>query len=224
MFKKVVVGLALMASATAANAGAVVQSFTVNKQFTEFSHSITYNLFDTLGGTRVLDSVELIMDTVLDVEGKHENVGGNTADLVFSYTAEFSLNDLSSTTLLQTIVSASQSYSLTAFDGTIDFAGTSGITYLDNNISNSEDVLITDNAGKSDFIGTGSATSAVTFVADAHSDVQGGGNGYNVFSTEAEGMITIIYNYTEASTVSSPATIGFLLTGALALVMLRRRS
>ena len=49
-------GLALMGSA---QAGVINQNVNIPTTKTDFTKTFTFNQFDTLGGTRVLDSVEL---------------------------------------------------------------------------------------------------------------------------------------------------------------------
>jgi hypothetical protein len=102
---------------------------------------------------------------------------------------------------------------LSAFDGTIDFAGTSGFstTYL--NQSDSGNLYY--DSDLSAFIGGSNVT--FNLVGSAYSAMVMPGNGSGQTRTLGQGDVTITYEYTP-----EPATIALLGLGALSLLKRRR--
>ena len=115
-----------------------------------------------------------------------------------------------------------QTFALSAFDGSIDFAGTSGASTGLRSSTGSNGYT---SASASDFALFSSAGGGLIYLglnAIGSSAGSGAGNLLTQFQTAASGRVQVTYEYISA--VPEPETYVMLLTGrALAGVMVRRR-
>ena len=110
---------------------------------------------------------------------------------------------------------------LTKYDGTTDYAGTSGATVATFTPSDS-DVLFY-NSGLASFIGTGGLTFGL--VSDAYTALQTPGNFSTRMSTTGQAEVTVAYDFTPTlpgGSIPEPTTIALLGLGALNLLRNRR--
>jgi hypothetical protein len=224
MLKKLLCGATLVCAAGFANAATITLSDTVAVSTTNFTTSLNFAKFDTMGGTRVLESVTFAIDGSIFGSAEVESRDNAATTVVTTLSAELTLIDALSNTLVVTIPSITNIFNATAFDGVLDFGGTSGNSYLGLTANQYEDETYTDIPTLTLFTATGMDTTAnLTFHADATSSATGAGNLTSAFNTSAGGLVSVIYEY-RVVPVSAPAigaTVGF---GLLLLTGLRRSS
>ena len=221
MLKKILSGVTLMCVASLTHAATITLSDTVALQTTNFTTTLSFAQFDTNGGTRVLESVEFSIDGSILGDAQVESFDETATTLVTTVSAQLSLTDALNNVLVVTIPSVTNTFNATAYDGSIDFDGTSGISYLGLTASAFNSESYSDTATLDLFSGAG--TSTFTFDASAISSVTGGGNIFSSFRTQAEGLVSVIYNYRDVSvSVSTPSHLALFCVGIVALAGLRR--
>jgi hypothetical protein len=106
---------------------------------------------------------------------------------------------------------------LTKYDGTTDYAGTSGTTVATFTPSDSEVLFY--NSGLASFIGTGGLTFGL--VSNAYTVLQTPGNFSTSMSTTGQAGVTVNYDYTP---IPEPATMVLLGLGALSLIRRKHKA
>jgi len=159
-------------------------------------------------------------DGTLGYENTNPNSGGTKVvrtffqigDEVYSTYGSLALS-MGGSTLAQVNWDVRQTYTFTVgtYDGTTDYAGTSGwsTVYLD--LSDADSMFLNSDMGA--FVGTG--TVDLDLVGEAWAAVSFP-SGSTQFRTLGAGAVTVAYEY-----IPEPATLGLLIVGALAI--LRRR-
>ncbi|MGK0373299.1 MAG: hypothetical protein ACJAW1_003572 [Glaciecola sp.] len=217
MLKKLLCGATLLCAATFSNAGTIVLSDEVTLQTTNFQTSLSFAQFDTMGGTRVLDSVSFSIDGSIFGDISVESRDAAAATITTRLSAELTLTDALMNTLVVTIPSIERILNATSFDGDVDFGGTSGATYADLEATQFNQETYSDAATLALFTGMG--FSDFTFDAAATSV----GSITSAFNTSASGLVEVIYTYSDTVTqVSAPSHVAFLGLGVLAFAGLRK--
>lgn len=223
MLKQILCSTALLCIAGYANAGIVTQNFTVEKTTTNFKEQVEYELFDTLGGQRKLESVEITLLAKAEAHAEAENRSRSSADTVTAtVSAIIALIDLAGDIIIEAAPSESSTKVLAVYDGVSDFDGPSGSSFVGLDASETVSKFFTDTASLLAFIDMGTSTSSVEFDASALSKVTGGGNLMSGISTFSSGAITIEYKYSDSVEVSAPAHLALLGMGLLTLAGLRK--
>lgn len=225
MLKRMLCGATLLLAANISNADMITHDFTVNTQDTDISEAITFDLFDDLGGLRVLESVSFTLHALVNGSAEVENRNVNSANISATLSADVDLVSALSGSLISLAPSVTQMSSVAGFDGTVDFAGPSGLTFLNMNADQSAQFMLTDSLSLAAYTGMG--TSILDFIVNATSDVSGGGNLTSKFITNAGADISVIYTFSDKlipSVVSEPAYIALLGMGMLAFVRFKRLS
>jgi hypothetical protein len=169
-------------------------------------NSVTFTLSGNVEGSAGAESLDASPSTVtLDLGAAIE---ADIAGLGSSGVADITINPVNSQTI-----------GLTAFDGTIDFAGTSGVDT--GTVTGSDSNFATYASGLAPFIGGG--TFDVDLSADGEFSGSGAGNLVTRSNTSASASITVLYDYTPA-VIPLPASALLLLGGLGGLAMVRRRS
>lgn len=170
-----------------------------------------------LGGSYLLEEVDWTF--VGDVSGtsRAENKDTDPRTLTLTLTAAEQLYDIGGNPLGPPInPTNSQIFNATAFDGVLDFGGTSGVTYSGLLGTDSTGGTIT--SGLASYIGGG--TFSFNASAKGNSVGTGSGNMAYEFDTSADATAKIRYGY---DYVPEPATGALMLTGLVGALLLRRR-
>lgn len=89
----------------------------------------------------------------------------------------------------------------TIFDGNLDYAGTSGITFSPLTVSDTQMAIVTNSSDLASY--TGSGTIAVNASSEAMSSVTGGGNLMSSIASTASAQVTVIYTYTPSNCLAA---------------------
>ena len=221
MLKKILFTATLLAAASFSNAGTITLTDTVALQTTDFTKSLSFANFDTMGGSLILESVAFSIDGSILGDIEVESRSAAPATITATLSAELKLTDAAMNTLVVTIPSITRILNATAFDGVVDFGGTSGATYAGLTAQKFEQSIYTDAATLAMFTGMGS--SMFTFDATAVSVATGAGAITSVFTTSAGGVVEVIYTYRERpNQVSAPSQVAMLGIGLLIIAGFRK--
>ena len=177
-----------------------------------------------------LNSVQL--DFTSDLTGKagFENRSRVASTVTVKLGAEIDLKqdslDLSS--LFPVTPVSEQSYSLSAYDGKLDFGGTSGNTVAGLTATQTTSTIFTDVSNLALFTGTGNLE--FLYSALANSSVSGSGNITSFVDTLAKASLSITYNYSDSDsvglkTVPEPsAALGIGLFAGIGLLSQRKKA
>lgn len=200
---------ALGLSAAAASAATIEFSDSVAIQTTDWTETISVSQFDVSLGT--LTSVMVTLDGAVEGEANTESLDAAASTVTLELQAEINASTaiLGAVGTVLPVVSTSQS--LTAFDGTVDFGGSSGFASGVIN-ADDQDMNTFTGADMDEFIGSGFLS--ILVAAEGDTDASGSGNLINQFITQAEATVTVKYTYDEAVVVPTvPLPAGALLLG-----------
>lgn len=218
--KKTMLIVGLLATA-AGSAQAATITHNGSKMITTTSWTENFNIpqFDDFGGTRVLDSVKLTLDGDVEGNANVESLNQGASNVMINLQATITMT-LMGDVLGVVIPVANESFMAGTFDGTIDFAGSSGTMFTD--LMGSDMTMSTLVAGMDDlspFIGNGT----VPLVANAVGTSNGSGAGNLIlqFMTDAGLDFSVTYDY---HLVPTPGAAGLLAFAGAAGSIRRRRS
>lgn len=205
--------LGIFAFSTSASAALVSYSDSIPYAATDWTDSVSIPRFDPALGT--LDSITITLTSRVRGSIRLESQDGAPAIVNTALAADIQLLRPDNSILSAGIPVVSNSDFLTAYDGVLDFGGTSGRSYLNLNHSDTNALVIPGaNPDALLFMGLGSITLPVTAIGQSTAD--GAGNLLLIFNTQAAADVTVEYNYT----IPEPATLGLVGIGAW---LLRRR-
>ena len=214
--KKLLAAAALAAlSIGSAQADTVSFSDSFGLATTNWSHNLSLSKFDTSLGT--LNSVTFTYGGMVSSIFRLESL--DAAPATVTATANGTLNFGGPISDILNI-SGSASKVLTAFDGLIDFGGTSGGIVGPVVGDDSKSLLLVSGLGA--FEGIGSYD--ILVAAAGLSSASGAGNLISQINTEAQADITVTYDYTKQTTnVPEPASMALVGLGMMGLAAIRRR-
>jgi uncharacterized membrane protein YeaQ/YmgE (transglycosylase-associated protein family) len=210
----------LLGTVGAANAGTVTYTASKALATTNWSSNLSVPLYDpaSFGGQPLLSVVFGLTGSVLG-DAKFESLDAAPATITMFLQAVITLMRPDTTMITQVLPLVSTSDNVTAFDGNIDFGGTSGKTYL--NISSSLFSSLSSPPPLSDlalFTGIGNILLPIT--ATGISYATGAGNLITQFNTKADAGLTVTYTYSD---VPVPAAVWLFGSGLVGLIGVRRR-
>lgn len=159
-----------------------------------------------------LTGVTLTVSGTVQGDVRLESLDNSAASLTYNLAASVTFAGPGGASAVALPV-ASGTFAATAFDGTIDFGGTSGVSLL--NLTNSNTASSTPGSFAG-YIGSGSVPLSIGAVGA--SNASGAGNVISAFATDASADYRIVYTYEAIPTPGAAALLG--LGG---LVAFRRR-
>jgi len=218
MKRYLLAGIVALSMCRAASAGPVIEmisfSDTVPLQITNWSETVTIPKFDPSLG--FLQTIDFTLEGLVEGSAQYENLDAEPAVITLDLQAEIELQrpDLSTIAVVVPVVNVVDNAS--AFDGSIDFGGTSGGTFA--GLSGNAMTSVTSPPPISDLaLFTGPGDIVLPVNAMGASVATGSGNVISQFMTDAMATVTVKYTYV----VPEPASLALLGMGGL--VMLRRR-
>jgi len=231
---KVIPLLAGMTLAPAGFANAGTLSFIDEFDFktTNFEETLTINKFDTNLGT--LNSIEFELTGAVKGDVKFESLDAAESTVTATLSSLLELNLPDDTVFAELNPFVSVSDELSAYDGTIDFGGTSGRSYTrdeGNGVRGSTTKTIKiDAPTESDlalFAARGGGSLDFSVNAEGRSVGTGSGNLITQFATLASAGVRVSYDYEEHEPRKIPEPTGALgigIAGGLALLRKRKKA
>lgn len=222
--KKITAALLLAGLFGAVSAQASVVEFNAGKALTttNWSDTLSFGKFDTKLGT--LTSIKFELNGTVAGIGRAESLDGAASNVTLTLGSLLTLQRPDGSTLVVANPVFSTGYQFSAFDGGIDFAGSSGAST--GQVSNSGSNAFTSfNANDfAAFSAAGGGGIGLKLTAMGNSSANGAGNLISTFNTAAAGDVKVVYEYTAAAPVPEPETYGMLLLGMGVLGLARRRA
>jgi hypothetical protein len=188
--------LALLALAGSATANTVSSTATIPLENTNWSHIASVPRFNTALGT--LEEVRVSMTGHIEGTARYENVDTSPSTITLDFNASLKVKRPdNNAVLLSSTPSFHRVDSVGAFDGVLDFGGTSGATYSAISTNATSDFVPTMPLVPADlalFVGAGNVVFTIT--ADGHTAAAGSGNLISGFTQRASAVLTVTYTYT----------------------------
>ncbi|MFV0476164.1 MAG: choice-of-anchor E domain-containing protein [Pikeienuella sp.] len=213
---------AILGLAQPAAAATLTFSDNIDTTQTDWTNTLSLQQFDSSLGA--LQSVTITLTGAVEGQAKGESLDSAASTVTLNLSADISAATSGFGMLVETNPLVGQSYNFGSFDGDIDFAGASGADTGQINASDDDYIMLT-GTDMDEFIGLGTVEYVLQSMGT--SSATGSGNLITQFATFASAMLTVSYEYEEATTPVNPVPLPAsapLLLGGLALVgALRRR-
>jgi uncharacterized repeat protein (TIGR01451 family) len=190
-----VLALVTVVNVAPAAASTQIETVTVPPTDTDYTQTVDIPQFDQANG--ILRSVDIeltaAVEGIMQIENLSES-SDSTGTVTLAATITVSSVDDPSVTVTPAFPADDEAFALEIFDGTIDFAGPSGMSFPDLNGSDSVTATFTDPADLAVFIGTGTSPFSVDALATSAAAATGG-NIELVFTTLASAEINVTYQF-----------------------------
>ena len=222
MKKQLAIALTVASMAVASNQE-LTQTFDIthapDPQATDWDDILSLPQFDTLGGTRTLDSVTVKLDGKIEGAIGVENTSPSSgATITSKLGANITASGPGGVNLAVSPASGPFVDVATTFDNVFDFGGTSGFTHPNLAASGSDST----SPALAPYIGNGNVDFSVEAIGA--STASGGGSLLAQFDTKAGAKVTVTYEWHETTTTPDAGSTVALLGGALvAIGSLRRK-
>lgn len=190
---------------------------------TNWSNTLSFAKFDTSLGN--LTSIRFDLSGVVQGSGNAESMDATASTVTLSLGSLLGLTRPDNSTLVVTNPVFSQTFNFSAFDGGIDFGGTSGGTTGSVSATGSNFFVSSSASDFALFSALGGGTINLGLNAVGASSGTGSGNLIQQFTTAASGVAKVTYTYTATTPttdVPEPASLA-LVCGGLGLLAARRR-
>ena len=194
-------------------------SATLGLEMTSWDSLLSLQQFNPALGQ--LQSVTLTLTGDLFGSAFVESRNNTARTLQVQLGATLTLSRPDGSTLLDVVPLITETFNAARFDGTVDYAGSSGTRYTERSASSTASASFGAADDLALFTGTGSL--ALPIDATGNSRIIGPGNFFNEFSTLAGGRASITYTFEPAAAVPEPQAWLLLATGLGAMAVLRRR-
>jgi len=208
---------ASMLLACACGAATQSHSCSIPGGYTNWTDYLSVPQFDSSLGT--LNSVTIDLDGHIAGVAKLESLDQDSSEISTTITGTVVVSGLGSVSSVSASPVASLTQSVTAYDGVLDWGGTSGAT-LGYSANASNSALLTAPGDLANFIGTGLVSLPVA--GSGKSKAMGPGNFRAEITTQASANVTVIYDYAVPEP-SSLLGLGSCLLGAGGFLLRRRR-
>jgi hypothetical protein len=221
---KLLIATALVVGlASGASAATITFTQTLGDQTTDFADRTVASIqrFDSQLGT--LNAATITLEGTVAGSVSYESLDAASSNVTLNLSAQVTLSTASLGSLVVVLPTLTEIRSVTAFDGVVDFSGTSGGA-VSGLLANQSDSATLTGASLAGFIGAG----FVDFTLDGFglSNATGPGNLATIFQTAAGGIVTVTYDYTALppAPVPLPAALPllFIAMGALGAVARRK--
>ena len=213
----------LLATGAQAQLSSVMYMDEIALQTTNWNDTVTIPLFDPSLG--VLEQICFTLKGSIVSDFQLESLDAEPAHLTATASGNITLTRPDNSLLVAVLPEQNVEVDVDAFDGTVDFGGTSGVT-LPGVMGMAEETFISPPPVSDLALFTGLGTIDLNVSAEALSTASGAGNLITLIQTQAGAKVTVEYKYRPRNNdVPEPGSVAMLVAGGVMGVgLLRRRA